>query len=87
MFTDDLLPINTQARHIAVVLQVLRLAGIDANLDVQPDGEHPFAIVLKCGTVQGAADLRHSVELALAHEWQSTAAALAVLQAKGSTAI
>jgi hypothetical protein len=81
---NDLLPTDHQARHIAVALQVLRLAGIDAALEAQPHAEHPLAIVLKCSTVQGAVDLRHSVQLTLAHEWQAAAAALAVLQARGA---
>lgn len=84
MINDDVLPTDHQARHIAVALHVLRLGGIDVALEVQPDGAHPFAVVFKSTTAEGSEHLRQSVQLALEYEWQTTAAALAVLQAKGA---
>ena len=82
MNNDDVLPANPQARAILVALDALRMAGINASLDVTPDAEHVFSITLKYTTPEVREHLRQSIHAALEYQWQAAAADCAVIQAK-----
>lgn len=84
MINDDLLPESPKARAILAALSTLRDAGIDAALRTEPGDLQPFQIALGHDTPGSIGELSQCVHAALEYQWQTAAAHLTMIQAKGA---